>query len=141
MVVDLHPDLPERRFFRAANAPTAFAWLSNDVLAFGHRTGLADTDLSSNGTIRLGTLNDGDDTYDVGVQSEVGDLVAAYGWIYAGDDLGNLTALSLDNWIDRLGPQRDHTGGCINERESHTIPCPVSAQAAGAVHAIIQITD
>jgi hypothetical protein len=69
-------------------------------------------------------------------------LISIFVWhLFPGDDLGNLTALSLDNWIDRLGPQRDHTGGCINERESHTIPCPVSAQAAGAVHAIIQITD
>ncbi len=88
--------------------------------------------------MRIGDPSDGDDSYDVGVESAVGDLISISNWIYVGDDLGNLTAISRDRWVNQLGPRRDHTGGCINERGSHTIPCATSVMIQGSVKTILK---
>lgn len=140
-IVDLMPDDPTHHFFAAASIPSALVWDSAGTRVFyGHEGGVSDTRLDGYGTVRIGQIWDGWDTYDVGVRDSVRALLLSddENWVYVGDAAGNLTVLSLDLWDgepDHIRPPYEHTGGCL-ERESYAVPCSPTLELGSPIRAI-----
>lgn len=142
MVIDLRPDDPARRFFRAADTPWSLGWASDgETLFFGHVGAPVNTRLAGSGTVRLGELATGRDAYDVGVTGAVRGLVVGPDdqWVYVGDVQGFLTPLSVDLWdgsAEHIQPPFDHTGGCLDDR-GRAEPCPPGLAIGAEIRGLI----
>lgn len=142
LTLDLHPGEPARRFIRAAQFPWDLTWSSDgSALYYGHISGDVGSRLETYGTIRVGTLADGRDSYDVGVAWAVRAVVADEddAWIYAADAGGGITALPIELWDgaqDHVGRPLDGTGGCLDDRGRGT-PCSPALELEVEIRAMV----
>ena len=140
--LDLLPDVPARRFIRTAQFPWDLTWSSDgERIFYGHIGGDVGSRLELNGTVRIGTLATGRDSYDVGVAWPVRALVADAddAWIYVADSRGGITALSVDLWdgaAEHVGRPLDGTGGCLDDRGRATA-CPAALDLGVELRALV----
>ena len=130
------------RFIRAAQVPTRLAFRRDgERLYYGHETGAEGSVLVGDGTVRfvhlppIGDRLRGHDMYDIGVSTSVRGLLVSRsgGYIYVGDDNGNLTVLTTDLWASGLELLGDHTGGCWDDHMSNPEACPAALDFGGPI--------
>ncbi len=131
-------------YFDAGQIPTALAWAPGDQRLFiGNLFGVEDTPLAGHGTVNVGERMTGRDSYHVGVQGSVTGLVVSEDGqrVFVGDDLGNITELSVDLWdgsAEHVRAPFNRSGGCWNERGSSPIACPASHTLAAPIEGLVR---